>query len=132
MTYNRGVMKEMKMKHTPGPWRLDELEHPEGERQSRDVMDYDYEINPPSVYLAECSHDGGQPPHFVVCRLKYGHHVKADARLIAAAPEMLAALKGAVESLEQLVALNRIPANNAGLREARAAIAKAEESAVKV
>jgi hypothetical protein len=49
----------------------------------------------------------------------------ANARLIAAAPELLAALQSAVASLEQLVKINRIPANNKGLRDARDALAKA-------
>jgi hypothetical protein len=56
-------------------------------------------------------------------------HNKADAILIAAAPDLLAACVSAVESLEQLVRLNRIPGNNAGLREARAAIARATNAA---
>src|SRR5690606_36746715 len=51
---------------------------------------------------------------------------EAIARLIAAPPDMLEALRSAVASLEQLVAIDCIPANNKGLREARAAIAKAE------
>ena len=50
----------------------------------------------------------------------------ANARLIAAAPEMLDALRSAVASMEKLVGLGRIPENMSGLRDARAAIAKAE------
>lgn len=48
--------------------------------------------------------------------------LSADALLTA---DMLAALQSAAASIEQLVKLNRIPANNKGLRDARAAIAKA-------
>lgn len=51
---------------------------------------------------------------------------EGDAELFAAAPDMLAALKAAVESFEQLVRINRIPENMKGLRDARAAIARAE------
>lgn len=51
---------------------------------------------------------------------------EANGILIAAAPDMLEALKSAAASIEQLVRINRIPANNKGLREALAAIAKAE------
>lgn len=49
-----------------------------------------------------------------------------NACLIAAAPDLLEALRSAADSLQQLVDLGRIPANNAGLRDARAAIEKAE------
>lgn len=50
-----------------------------------------------------------------------------DRRIMeSAAPDMLAALKSAVESFEKLVQINRIPENMEGLREARAAIARAE------
>lgn len=52
----------------------------------------------------------------------------ANARLICAAPALLAALHSAAESLEQLVKIARIPANNKGLRDARAAIALATEA----
>ena len=48
-----------------------------------------------------------------------------DARLIAAATDMFAALESASDTLEQLVKINRIPANSKGLRDARAALAKA-------
>lgn len=38
---------------------------------------------------------------------------------------MVAALKSGIASLEQLVAINRIPPNNAGLRDMRAALTAA-------
>ena len=47
----------------------------------------------------------------------------------AAVPDLLAALHSAKESLKQLVTIGRIPANNAGLRDVRAALAKAETGA---
>lgn len=56
--------------------------------------------------------------------------LKADAVLFAAAGDMLAALKSGIESVEQLVRLNRIPANNKGLRDMRAAVALAEGRAI--
>ena len=45
--------------------------------------------------------------------------------LLAAAPDLLAACQSAASSIEQLVKIGRIPANNKGLRDALAAISKA-------
>lgn len=44
----------------------------------------------------------------------------------AAIDELVAALESAVASFEQLVKLNRIPNNLAGLRDARTALAKVQ------
>jgi len=54
---------------------------------------------------------------------------ESQSALYRAAPDLLAALESAAESIEQLVKVGRIPANNAGLRDARAAIAKAKGEA---
>ncbi|WP_284454388.1 hypothetical protein [Cupriavidus campinensis] len=51
---------------------------------------------------------------------------EASAREFVAAADMLAALKAAVASLEQLAKIGRCPENMTGLRIGRAAIAKAE------
>lgn len=48
-----------------------------------------------------------------------------DARLIAAAPELLEALVCAADTIQKLVDMGRIPANSKALRDATAAIAKA-------
>ena len=57
-------------------------------------------------------------------RSSFDDPAEDDLALMAEAPRLLAALKSAVASFEQLVALNRIPENMKGLRDARAAIAK--------
>jgi hypothetical protein len=47
------------------------------------------------------------------------------AALLASAPDMLNALRSAADTMQQLVTINRLPKNNAGLRDALAAIARA-------
>jgi hypothetical protein len=101
--------------HTPGPWAVCandccRVNVAQGvmvnERQADDVT--------------ICQTDGGGP-----FEDDDSDAVRANAVLIAAAPTMLDALRSAVASLEQLVRINRIPASNAGLRDARRAIALA-------
>jgi hypothetical protein len=82
--------------HTPGPW---EAQDGEVVCKSGDVADV------------------------------YGFHETekgADARLIAAAPELLAALKGAITVMEWLDTLRHTDPNFPALDNARSAIAKAE------
>lgn len=78
-------------KHTPGPWTLGNGEvriRTEKNEQGR------------SILVAECYTTGnaGRYP-------KYEER-KANARLIAAAPELLEALKGVMNSIDAYVALN--------------------------
>lgn len=96
---------------TPGPWTV--------ERGNFGVGRY---IAGPDG-AAICRMASNTTPR-TMQRERDGVH-EANARLIAAAPELLEALKSASASIEQLVAIGRIPANNKGLRDARAALAKA-------
>lgn len=68
------------MNHTPGPWRVAEIDGEPGAVEIR----------------------AGTFPHYLgTVALIYDHNAKqADARLIAAAPDLLAALRGCVEALE--------------------------------
>ena len=106
----------MGTKHTPGPWKLDRsLQPADGE--------YDYAISSPEHFvLAEAfgrSANGGHPP------------AEANARLIAAAPELLEALREAEVGLEfagadkTIAEGDFIPTPTLALRAVRAAIAKA-------
>lgn len=104
--------------HTPGPWAV-----------------FDHSWSDISVAAVD-----GNAIRSRVCLLRISEEATeetqdslgavnmANARLIAAAPAPLAALHSAAESLEQLVKIARIPANNKGLRDARAAIALATEA----
>ena len=102
------------VKHTPRPYDVRRCIYPTDGT-------YDYAISAPgSKVMAETfgrAADGMVLP------------AEANAKRIALALEchddMLEALYSAVASIEQLVRLNRIPANNKGLRDARAAISKA-------
>ena len=81
----------MKTKHTPGPWVVSDLV-----RQSVEI--------------------GAS-----VVRLPIGKHDAADARLIAAAPDLLEALEAMVEDVD-----NNAPGTFSGVQKARTAIAKAK------
>lgn len=106
----------MKTTHTPGPWVA---QPPRGHQHA---IDRKREIVSPILGGGELVVVG---EHTGIDCLK-----EADAAFIVRACnshyELLAALESAAESIEQLVKVGRIPANNAGLRDARAAIAKAK------
>lgn len=75
-------------KHTPGPWRLDtpDMAH---------VVEHDYHSIKAGVgFLAEKPEAAG----FGLA----GHMTLADARLIAAAPELLEALVACVDALDRI------------------------------
>jgi hypothetical protein len=87
-----------KAKHTPGPWKWNEKQ------------DSIFSDNPEWKYS-------------YIAKIATGEDIRqehANARLIAAAPELLEACKLAAASLDA------VGVNNATLRIARAAIAKAE------
>lgn len=99
--------------HTPGPWTY---KRGEGRYASAHYIESHVYSTPTVIsgkdQIAQCH--------------GYEDEVVANARLIAAAPDMLAALKSARDSFDQFVRLNRIPANTQGRRDVLAAIAKAE------
>ena len=100
----------MSAAHTPGPWSV------ELDAQWPELF---HLIRGPAFKISYCRHANG-----------VGFEAKqkrdADARLISAAPELLAALKRALFVLESPL-LNTIPVNGGGAVNAvRAAIAKAE------
>lgn len=105
---------------TPGPWALDDIDESDGDM----AVVMGTAIPNRGVYTSH---------HRIVIfegfddleSEKQQAEILANAALIAAAPDMYEALESAVLSIELLVKLNRIPANNAGLRDARAALAKA-------
>lgn len=89
--------KQQQAQHTPGPW------------ETSSNSDGDWDV---------CGPDGGD----MIADLKGCDNAEANARLIAAAPELLAALKGA----EQIISVSD-GHWQAALEKIRAAIAKAEE-----
>lgn len=99
----------MTAKHTPGPWSVQD-----GDRV------FGYSTGKP---YSHCLHEG----------IGYKTEREANARLIAAAPELLAALEGAEKAL--IKALPHLPADSEAvycgewLVEIRAAIAKAKGGA---
>ena len=102
-------MSREAMKHTPGPWYIDPIKaHANGNQR---------------IMAGQCT------PVAVV-----PEHLAADARLIAAAPDLLEALKEATSALEwrwERVANRAAPVHETAIQEAynqaRAAIAKATE-----
>jgi hypothetical protein len=97
------------MKHTPGPW----------------------EDNDAGLIYGQVSDDNDVAP-FVsdVCDspLEYSGQEKANARLIAAAPEMFAALELCEDVLAELARLDDGTPSISALHAARAALAKAVQS----
>ena len=98
----------MDAKHTPGPWRLD---GPAANGEQSIGISRAWEIGGASICEVDSSRD-----HRVLL---------ADARLIAAAPELLAALKAITDELGVPQPGYPAPVANA-VAIARAAIAKAE------
>jgi hypothetical protein len=91
------------MSHTPGPWWVEDSDHPMGE--GREV--YDGFGRTASVY-------GDSPT------------AEANARLIAAAPEMLAALIEAYTAITYMMSNDDCGGASSALDQVIAAIAKAE------
>lgn len=101
-----GIYLEMKMSatHTPGLWRVGE--------QRREFIDINHDDNTPGAMSYSLAH--------AIARPMWAAEGHANARLIAAAPELLDALEDLVFALDGLQV--------ADLSAARAAIAKATQS----
>ncbi|CUJ58749.1 Uncharacterised protein [Achromobacter xylosoxidans] len=102
----------MTTKHTPGPWYLRTNRHPETDGRPWGWLD----LHPPG------STEKAQPSGVRVTWTK-GDRSEANARLIAAAPELLEALEWALRAME---ARNPLWAEGERFVAARAAIAKAK------
>jgi beta-xylosidase len=96
--------------HTPGPWAQSHRESDDGWYRTQV-----YPVADPNNTIATCNW------HSV--RTEYGHVTDRDAnaRLIAAAPELMEALRALADQVEEYEL-----GNPDALRNARAAIAKAE------
>lgn len=92
----------MSAKHTPGPWYSE--------------MNVDGEIN-------TWAFDDPGSPRIGVAKAYKNKNAEANARLIAAAPDLLAALERVLECRRFKISLDT---NAAALEQARAAIAKAK------
>lgn len=108
-------MSRAKSEHTPGPWRTEET---------------------PTIHCLNArivlAGSKGQPDEIIVARLWDRDEVndEANAALIAAAPEMLKALRHSVDLIECLFEeMYDEPRQHPTLTQARAAIAAAEKGA---
>lgn len=101
-------------KHTPGPWKTADI-------TSRGTHVY-WRIEAPSKHVAGVSVDVTLYPVDVVA---VSEELKANARLIAAAPDLLAALEALEVAVSMDFSLDRDSRINAAASGARAAIAKA-------
>lgn len=93
----------MSTKHTPGPW-------------FQGTGDYQYCVYDKKVWINPDGSRGGDTPNIVV--VVSPADALADARLIAAAPEMLEALQGLLNALPSAT-------THPAIKAARAVIAKA-------
>ena len=99
----------MTTQHTPGPWRVDVAQDRDGTIHSVDVREAAY-----GLFVAA-----------VEAHTEEHADVMANARLIAAAPELLAVLKRMVLDCERTVELECVHGSQV-VDDAIAAIAKAE------
>ena len=107
-------------KHTPGPWKVDEWNYSTATPPHKDLVVLNSEMK-----LATVDWDEGNDNPYTVQE----QTAKANARLIAAAPDMLAALRGLMRAVsgEAVEATCYAAAITVAVKIARAAIAKAEE-----
>ena len=108
-------------KHTPGPWKLETAKTSCGICHKIGPFPFRPDrISHACVYVDAASHDGSSP---------VDQELLANARLIAAAPELLAALEAMMEN-KTCNPSSMTPAERAALwvshGKARAAIAKAK------
>lgn len=96
-----------KTKHSPTPWRVDGdavVAHGGG----------------PDLVALSPANDGWEESGAM-----FAANAEHIVRCVNAHDDLVAGLKSAVESLESLVRLGRIPASSKGLRDAKEALAKA-------
>ena len=105
------MSNETKTQHTPGPWRVRKDGSGRLARVSDETHEFDCVVTPSLHRDAEL--------------------MEANARLIAAAPELLAALRSCEETLREYTSHEGLPRTGAkradAIDAARAAIEKAEE-----
>ncbi len=105
------------MSHTPGPWRVEPSYEsgPSGGELFAIGATYQWPEGDAAFCAIAFTPRIGVGP--------YASHRESDARLIAAAPGLLAALR---DILEMIAADDLVPESVSYMREARAAVAKAE------
>jgi hypothetical protein len=116
--------------HTPGPWIACNMVHAErGDQMTPEELG-EYVANAarmgdPSRFLFISTEGDGAPD---ICHVGNGPSGPANARLIAAAPDLLAALKGMLEAYSCEVVLDGVvqPDDDPAHVQARAAIARTE------
>lgn len=104
--------------HTPGPWNVDMWEYPQDDR--RELV-----IQTATNRLAVLDWDQGQDNPYTIA----DNEARANARLIAAAPELLAALEYLTDLAAGPPGGVTIDQKRAAMDRARAAIAKAKGGA---
>lgn len=103
-------------KHTPGPWKVDEWSVYSTSAKSEDGKSHSY------FTVAKCAATCGSLIHRSIAR----DEVDANTRLIAAAPEMLEALKRVIDDMRCACEPGDGPPEDCGICYAKHAIAKAE------
>ena len=92
-------MKTVEAKHTAGPWRAKVWEYPDAIPPRRELI-----IENGKFVVAHCAWDEGKDNPYTI----HTSEAEANARLIAAAPELLEALKDCVEKIENSVGWNAV------------------------
>jgi hypothetical protein len=93
------MTSETRVQHTPGPWRALNRTRIEGEWPSPDALG-------PHIV----GYDGNAFDWVATCQVSNVSEWRANARLIAAAPDLLAALEALVTASEVAYSNGRIPA----------------------
>jgi len=108
-----------KTTHTPGPWQFGGFGAVYGPGTTPNVLPNSL---PTATFIATAEMGGG------LTQVHSKEERNANARLIAAAPELLAALKGLVDAMDADLTIKRGPASPYPFerKNARAAILRAE------